>query len=252
MLPRILRLTWPESRARDGWIWNSFWYAALLLMATNSITNCFAHNLHGDALAQLAAMVAYYLLLVYLETRSRRVLAAMVLLVPVGFLIKQSLLIWGVWYGGFLALWGRSWKRLGVFVVATAALFGATLSVCYAIWGGPFFYWIFYEMSRHPVSPLRAFQHVLDSWAYFAAGLLGGVVVLRDRKPDGLLGAWLVWLGLIVLEAYRSGIEWMLNHLGPGCLMAGVWFVAGLASLGKGSSESLKPAQPKAGSGWAR
>ena len=246
---RILRLAWPESRAGDGWLWNSFCYAALFLMATNSITNRFAHNLHGDALAQLATMAAYYLLLVYIETRSRRVLAAMVLLVPIGFMIKQSLVIWAVWYSGFLAVWDRSWKRLGVFVVSAAALFGATLGVCYALWGSPFFYWIFYEMSTHPVSPLRAFQHVLDSWTYFAAGLVGGVVVLRGRKPDALLIAWLIWLGLIALEAYTSGIEWMLNHIGPGCLMAGVWFLAGLGSLRNSASESQKPAHLE---GWIR
>jgi hypothetical protein len=246
---RILRLARPESRAGEGWLWNGFWYAALFLVATNSITNHFAHNLHGDALAQLATMAAYYLLLIYLETRSRRVLAAMTLLVPIGFLIKQSLLIWIVWYAGFLAAWGRSWKRLALFSISAAALFGATIGVCYAIWGGPFFYWIFYEQSTHPISLLRAFQHVMDSWAYFAAGLLGGVVVLRGRKTDGLVGAWLVWLGLIALEAYTSGIEWLLNHLGPGCLMAMVWFLAGLASLWKSESESQKPAHLE---GWIR
>ncbi|MGD0201198.1 MAG: hypothetical protein ABSD27_10665, partial [Bryobacteraceae bacterium] len=83
---RILRLAWPASRAAQGWLWPSFWYAACFLMATNSITNGFAHNLHGDALAQLATLTAYYLLLVYVETRSRGVLAAMIVLVPVGFL----------------------------------------------------------------------------------------------------------------------------------------------------------------------
>jgi len=44
----------------------------------------------------------------------------------------------------------------------------------------------------------------------------------------GLLGAWLVWLSLIIIEAYTSGIAWMLNHIGPGCLIAGIWFLAGL------------------------
>jgi hypothetical protein len=82
----------------------------------------------------------------------------------------------------------------------------------------------------------------LDSWPYFAAGLLGGVAALRGRKLDGLWGAWLIWLALIGLEAYTSGIEWMLNHIGPGCLMAGVWFLAGLTSVWSDASESSKPA----------
>jgi hypothetical protein len=229
---RILRLAWPESQVGDKWLWNMFSYAAFFLIATNSITNHFAHNLHGDALAQLATIVAYYLLLVYLETRSRRILAAMILMVPIGFLVKQSLLIWVVWYGGFLALWGKSWKRLAAFAGATAALLAGVLATCYAIWGSTFFYWVFYLFGHHPVSPLRSFQHLLDTWPYYAAGLLGGIAVLRNRRPDYLLGAWLIWLGVMTAEVYTSGIAWMLNHAGPGSLMAGIWFMAGLASLG--------------------
>jgi hypothetical protein len=188
-------------------------------------------------------VTAYYLLLVYLETRRRLVLAAMIVLAPMGFLIKQNMLVWGVWYGGFLAVWGRSWKRLAVFAVVSAALLGAVIVTCYAIWGHPFYYWIFYLLSHHPVSPLRSFQHVLDTWPYFAAGLLGGLAVLRRRKADALLGAWLISLGLIASEAYTSGIAWMLNHIGPGCLIAGVWFLAGLATVWGNASESRKPAE---------
>ena len=237
---RILRMAWPESRAVESWAWNMFWYAALFLMASNSITNSFAHNLHGDALAQLASMFSLYLLLVYIETRSARVLAAMVVLVPLDFYIKQNLLIWAVWYGFFLAIWGRSWKRLLVFSGGTAALFGLTLAASYAVWGAPFFFWIFVELSKHAVSPLRAFQHLLDSWAYFGAGLLGGMAILRGKKTE-LLGVWLIWLGLIASETYTSGIEWMLNHIGPGSLMAGIWFLAGLASVWDQATEARGP-----------
>jgi len=56
-------------------------------------------------------------------------------------------------------------------------------------------------------------------------------------------------LALITLEAYTSGIEWMLNHIGPGCLMAGVWFLAGLDSLRNSAGESQKPAYLE---GWIR
>jgi hypothetical protein len=240
---RILRLARPASRAGQGWLWPILWYAACFLMATNSITNGFVHNLHNDALAQLATLTAYYLLLVYVETRSRAVLAAMIVMVPAGFLIKQSLLVWGLLYGAFLAIWGQSWKRLAVFAVSAAALYGAVVATCYAIWGTPFYYWVFYLMGHHSISPLRSFQHVLDTWPYFAAGLFGGIVVLRGRRPDALMGAWLVWLGLITLEAYTSGIAWMLNHLGPGCLMAGTWFLAGLTCRWESASESARPPQ---------
>jgi hypothetical protein len=246
---KILRMARPESRLENSWGWNVFAYSALFLIAANSITNRFVHNLNVDALAQLATMASYYALLAYIETRSRRALAAMVLLVPVGFAIKQNLLIWGIWYAGFLIVWGRSRKRLVIFVAATTCLFGAILAAGYAKWGDPFGFWILQELSKHAISPLRAFQHVLDSWTYFAVGLLGGVAVFRARKLDALVGAWLIWLGSLLVEAYTSGIEWMLNHMGPGCLMAGVWFLAGLASFWKAEAGPPGPASAEA---WVR
>ena len=39
----------------------------------------------------------------------------------------------------------------------------------------------------------------------------------------------------------QSSGEWMLNHLGPNCLIAGVWFVVGLASLWRRATKSEQP-----------
>jgi hypothetical protein len=242
---QILRVAWPESRIGNAWGWNVFWYAALFLIAANSITNRFVHNLNVDALAQMANMAAFYAVLVYIETRSRRVLVVMALLGPLGFLIKQTLLIWAIFYGGILVVWGDSRKRLVVFAALTSALFLAIVAAGYSAWSGAFVFWILQELSKHAISPLRAFQHVLDSWTYFAAVLLGGVAVLRGRKLDALFGTWLISLGLLSLEAYTSGIEWMLNHMGPGCLMAGVWFLAGLASFWSSEGEFDRVARPE-------
>lgn len=228
---RILRMTWPQITFWRGWFWSGFSFSSFLLIATNSITNRFAHNLHDDALAQLATVSAFYFLLSYAETRSRTAIAAMALMTTAGFLIKQSLLIWGGLYGLFLLIWGRSWKRFVAFGLGATAIFGSSLAVCYAIWGQPFFYWIFGVLSHHPISPLRSFQHVLDAWPYFAASLLGGIAVLRGRRADALFGAWLFSFLLLAEETYTSGIAWMLNHMGPGCLLAGIWFFAGLASV---------------------
>jgi hypothetical protein len=228
---RILRLAWPDLRLAGNWLWNGFIYALLFLVATNNVTNRFTHNLHGDALAQLATVVAFYLLLLYIEKRSAVFLAAMVFIVPAGWFVKQSLLIWGGLYGAFLLVWGRNWKRFAVFALAVGGAFAGALGLCYAIWGQPFIYWTITLMAHHAILPLRSFQHVLDTWPYYVAGLLGGVVVLRGSKHSALWGAWLVWLGLIAAETYTSGIAWMLNHIGPGCLIAAVWFLAGLASV---------------------
>jgi hypothetical protein len=228
---QILRLAFPNLRAADSWLWNSFWFAALLLVATNPLTNPFVHNLHGDALAQLATMLAFYILLKYPGSRSRAALAAMAVFVPAGFLIKQSLLVWAAWYAGFLAICDRSWKRAVAFSAAAGLLLGLALGLCYRLWGAPFFYWTFTVLGHHPVSPLRGFQHLLTAWPYFAAGLLGGVAILQGRNARVLLSAWLIWLGIIGTETYTSGIAWMMNHIGPGSLMAGVWLLSGLASI---------------------
>jgi len=151
--------------------------------------------------------------------------------VPIGFFIRQNALIWAVCYFGFLAVWGRSWKRLAVFTAATAALYSASIAVCYALWGEPFFYWVFSMLTKHALSPLRSFEHLLDAWAYFATLLLGGVAILRGRNSDLLLGAWLASLLVLAAETYTTGIAWTLNHMGPGSLLAGVWFMAGLTSV---------------------
>jgi hypothetical protein len=228
---QMLRLARPGLRATTSWLWNCFWYAALLLIATNSLTNPFVHNLHGDALAQLMTIIAFYLVLKYAETRSRAVLAVMTVLPAAGFLVKQSLMVWAAWNAGFLAVLHRSWKRVIGFTAIAILLLSITFGMCYAIWGAPFFFWIFSVMGHHPVSPLRSFQHLLTAWPYFVAGLIGGAAILQGRNHRLLLSAWLIWLGVIVSETYTSGIAWMTNHIGPGSLIAGVWLLAGLASV---------------------
>jgi hypothetical protein len=71
----------------------------------------------------------------------------------------------------------------------------------------------------------------LDVWVYFVIGLVGGFVLLRGRNFQRLAGPWLIWLVLISAETYTSGIAWMINHIGPGSLIAGIWFVAALVRI---------------------
>lgn len=238
---QILRLAWPEHQPRNAALWHGFWYAVLFLIATNSITNPFTHNLHGDALAQLAALIGYYLMLRYCETKSLRTLIGMALFAPCGFLIRQSLLAWGGFFAVFLAIWDRRWVRVSGFVLLWLGALGIVLGACYALWSRPFFYWTFYVLGRHGVSPLRAFQHALVAWPYFAIGLLGGAGVLRPGGPPqtrALTGAWFLWLCILATETYTSGIAWMSNHMGPGSLIAGVWFLAGLAMVWESANQT--------------
>ncbi len=229
---RVLLFSEADPGERKGpSAWGGLWTPFLFLMATNSITNPFVHHLHNDALAQLISVAAYGLLLEYARARHVRVLAAMAVVPALGLLVKQSLVIWAGLYGAYLLLFDRprSLARVAGFAAGAAGGLAAVVGVGHSLWGEPFWYWFFTVLGSHPVSPLRSLDHVLQAWAYFSIGLLGGYLLLRGQAGGRLLGLWLVWLLLLGIEAYTSGVAWMLNHLGPGCLLAGVWFLAALS-----------------------
>jgi hypothetical protein len=227
---QLIEVVRPSIKLKDELWWGAAYLTLLFLMATNSLTNSFTHLLHNDSLAQLVTMIAFWLSLRYAITGDKRLLWLMALVPVAGFWVKQNSAIWALFYCVQLALFdqSRSIKRVLVFALATFGALGASVAVGYLLWGEPFTYWIFVVLARHTVSPLRSFKHVLFIWPYFAIGLIGGVVLLRGEKFKVLIGPWLIWLALITLEAYTSGVAWMLNHIGPGCLIAGVWFLAAL------------------------
>ena len=167
------------------------------------------------------------------STRDKRVLALMALIPAAGFLVKQSLAIWAVLYCVYLLFFDRprSLSRLVIFTLGVLSVIGVTVAGCYWLWGDHFFYWVFTVAGKHERSVLRSFQHMLDVWGYFAVGLLGGLALLRGKNFARLLGPWVIWLSLILVETSTSGIGWMLNHIGPGSLIAGIWFVAALVRL---------------------
>ena len=56
---------------------------------------------------------------------------------------------------------------------------------------------------------------------------------MKPRLGGSLAAVWL-WLAamaLLTIETYTSGVAWMLNHIGPGCLLATIPFLAALAKL---------------------
>jgi hypothetical protein len=216
-----------------AWQWTLLWFPFLFLVATNPLTNPFVYALHDDALALLVNVIAYCLLLLHVLTRDRRVLVAMAFVPAVGFFVKQNLVIWAVLYCIQLALFERpfSFKRLGLF--GCAAFGGVVLvaAACYWVWGQPFVYWIFTVLGSHGVSALRSFEHLLDVWMYVAMGLVGGFILLRGPHWKLFLGPWVIWLLLMASEIYTSGIAWMINHIGPGCLIAAVWFAASITRV---------------------
>jgi hypothetical protein len=230
---RLRELSGTRSQAQDRGLWGAVALPLFFLIATNSITDPFAHNLHNDALAQLISVVAYWLLLDYALSRRLRTLTIMAFIPALGFFVKQSLAIWAPLYCLFLLCFDsqRSLLRTICFAVGAFAGLALLLGGCYALWGEPFWYWTVQEIRAHTVSPLRVFQHALDGWVYYGVGLFAGLVFLRGAAAWRLSGPWLVWLLFLGMGTYTSGIEWMRNHMGPGCLLAGIWFLAALTRL---------------------
>jgi hypothetical protein len=162
----------------------------------------------------------------------------MALLPAVGFLVKQSLAAWAGLFTGYLlisdvaryrSLAVASRFRSAGFAVASFGALTAVFGGCYALWGRDFVYWTVQVLGHHGVVPLRSIEHALDIWPYIAVGVAGGAVLMQRSKA--LVGPWLVWAALMALTCYTSGVAWMLNHIGPASLIAGVWLCAGLACV---------------------
>ncbi len=230
---RLLQAAHVTLSARETMVWSAVWFPALFLMATNNITNANSALLHNDALNQLINLFAFWLVVEFAVTRNTTALVVLALLPAMGFLVKQTSAIWMALGGGFLLLFDRepSWRRAIAFVVPATVLIVAAFGLGFALWGQDFIYWVFEVLGKHTVSPVRSVQHALDGGAYFAAGMAGGLMLMRGGAFRTLIGPWLVWLGVLVVETYTSGIAWMLNHMGPGCLLAGVWLLAGATRL---------------------
>ncbi len=218
---------------RTGLPWMIAWFPLLFLAATNSLTNKFSYLLHNDALALLICAGAFLVIAEYAVKPRRWLLAAMVVLPAAGFMVKQSLGIWCVFFGAWLLFFGRPFRFWRAVWVGAGGL--ALILVFYragvGIWGADFRYWVIDGLGKHPVSPLRSIEHALDGWMFWAAGLWGGWVLIRGERASALLGLWLVWALLFAVETYTSGIAWMLNHMGPGSFLAVAWLAAALPSV---------------------
>lgn len=216
-----------------AWVMAAAAAPALFLVATNTLTNEFNHLLHNDALAVCITAIAYWLLVEYAVTGARWAAWGMVLVPVAGYLVKQSLAIWAPLYAGYFVVFDHrlGWPRTLLAIGLAFGLVGLALVAGPHLWGKDFTYWTVTLMGNHPVSPMRSIQHLLEVWAYPAGLCIGGLLVLPSDRVDRLTGAWLVAAGLFAVEGYTSGIAWMKNHMGPGSLLAGTWFLAGLVAL---------------------
>ncbi|NOT47442.1 MAG: hypothetical protein HOP17_06795 [Acidobacteria bacterium] len=243
---RLIQMTTgPAARISDSLFWGVPSVCVLFLIAANSITNPFSHLLHNDALAQLFIITGFWLVLEYESTKDKRILWLMALVPAVGFWVKQSLVIWALLYVIYLCVFDppRSFKRVLGFGFASFG--GSLLSflIGYALWQENFVYWTFTVLGSHAVSPLRSFRHLLVIWPFFVMGLIAGGTLIQSDEHKRIVGPWTIWLALISIETYTSGIAWMTNHIGPGCLIAGVLFISAATKLfSKAADSSLKSA----------
>jgi hypothetical protein len=233
---RLLDIVLPtRDEQKASKIWSVIWLTGLFLIASNGLTNPFTHLLHNDSLAQLVTVTAFWLLLEYETTKDYRILILMALMPAVGFWVKQSVVIWFGLYFLYLLIFDqpRSFKKLFGF---SALSFGAILVsflTGYLLWQENFIYWVFTVLRKHEILPSLSYSHLLDVRVYVALGIIGGAIVLFAGGYKRLVGLWLVWASLISVEIYTSGVAWMLNHIGPGSLIAGIWFFAGVTIIWK-------------------
>jgi hypothetical protein len=223
-----------------GWV--AVWLPCLFLVASNSLTNPHVQHLHNDALAQLISILAYWVLIEYALAPRRWLLMPMILIPVAGLLVRQNLLIWGGLYAVHLAGFARprSLRRGVLYSLATGGIAAAVLLTGYALEGEAFWYWMFFPLGHRAIEPARSVQHLLECWPYLSLGLIGGGVLLRGERFQPLLGAWVIWPVLLLSQAYISGCGWTRHHLGPGCLIAAIWFAAALPRL----TAQLFPSRP--------
>lgn len=242
----LMRMSHPELWSGKSRLWDFLYVPLFFLIATNSITNPFVHNIHNDSLFQLGVIVAYWLLLKYGSRQKLHILAIMAILPGLGFLTKQNFVIWVPLYSLFILFFdkSRSVKRLLLFNAIALPLLAAVIGGCFLAWGDDFIYWAFTVLGNRQISVLRSVQHVLDAWPYFAIGLLGGLVIIQGGSYRQLLGIWLIGLLVLLAGAYTSGAAWTLSHMGPGSVIAGIWFVAAITKLWT-TPDFIDGAEPK-------
>lgn len=229
----------PQRRHAELTWWSMVWMPILFLAATNIRTNPFVTFLHNDALAQLVCAAGFWLLVEYNATRNRRLLLFMTLLPAAGFIVKQSVVIWAAFYLLYFYFLDRSlsFARMAAFALSTAAGVLVLAAASYAIWGYEYYYWVFKVLGNHGVDIMRSLQHAMDIWCYYAMALFAGAILLRGPNAPRMAGPWLAAFLLLLAETYTSGVAWMLNHIGPGCLLVTILFLVSLAKI----SPSLWP-----------
>jgi hypothetical protein len=220
---RLARVVAPGT-FRDRWLWRLWWAPALLMVATEPRFNTYTPSLNSDGLALAYSMLGFLLIAQHVYRPRRGLLVLMVLFPAVGFFIKQNLVAWAGVFAVYLVASGVPFLVTGAVAAAAGGAVLAAMSLAYALWGADFWFWTVTSYAPKTVSLARGLQHLLGAGGYLAMGMAAGWMLLRrDAVPRGVLGLWLAWLALLLLQAYTSGFAWAANHLGPSVVMAVVW-----------------------------
>ena len=220
-----------EDERRPWGLWLGSWLFFFFLLSFEPKFNIYNHSLHNDGLALLITLTAYGLILKYALHPKPWVVIAMAILPTLGFWVKQSLLIWLFLFGFFLA--GMkftqrdsflNWKHIFGMLVGGLLLFGTTVAIAYISWGPDYTYWVFSALGEKSVSLARSIEHLFQAGIYAAMGLTAAWVLILPANNSKTAILWLVWATLFSIEVFTSGLGFVMNHLGPGIMIASAWF----------------------------
>ena len=223
-------LTGDEYRHRPLWI--AAWLPLFFLFVTEPRFNEYTHSLHNDGLALLFSVSAFWLIVKHAHEPRPWLLSCMIVLPALGFMIKQSQVVWaGMFFVYLLFAEHVSWRQLLYFSIGSVGSVVAAVGGCYLLWGDPFLFWTFVALGQKSVSLLRGLLHLLQAGMYVIMGLFGGwVLVLRDGSIRNR-ALWAYWIIIFGMEVYTSGLGWHANHLGPGIVIAACWFFPALVRI---------------------
>jgi hypothetical protein len=219
-----------EYRHRPLWI--AVWIAVLLLLVNEPSFNPYTHTLHNDGLALLVSMCGFFLIARHNASPSPWLIGPMAVLPALGFLVKQNQLMWAGVFGIYLLVSSKaSWRLLATYLalclVAVLSVMGGSI----LLWGDAFRYWIFSALGDKQVSVMRSLQHLLRAGLFVAAGLWAARVLVLPEMDRARVAVWGSWAVVLAIQAYTSGIGFVMNHLGPGIVLAGCWFLVAMVRV---------------------
>jgi hypothetical protein len=225
------RIAASAGRALPDAHWTGFALAALFMAATEPSFNRYVHSLHNDSLALLVSACGFWLLSRERDQLSPLQFAATLLLPALGFFVKQSMLVWLGLFALARFLGGFGFWRAAIGGALSAALAGAVIYASIRAGGEHYTYWLFGALGDKQVSPGRSLLHFLavSPWAAVgAAGLWAMWGASWSATPKLVRAAGVTWAVMLSIQAWTSGIGWVVNHLGPAVVIAAALALAAL------------------------